>query len=199
MTSLNPLSCKQLKHTHTHKPLSYSPEFIWVFESDQKLPRQIVSLSPMAKAVSNNLLWSENDSLREKEREWGRRRHIRSGESYLFFVSEQKWSEWVERVRGREINEWREIQEQRKWWKRRARKQQRVKATVSGLLTGEPEGRHDGLIQVKPLSLPLPTLIPALPPPSHLSPAGDCRCGIAYRAGETGLHQKAPQLFAITQ
>lgn len=45
----------------------------------------------MAKAVSNNLLWSENDSLREKEREWGRRRHICSGESYLFFVSEQKW------------------------------------------------------------------------------------------------------------
>lgn len=189
----------QTVKAHTHKPLSYSPEFIWVFESDQKLPRQIVSLSPMAKAVSNNLLWSENDSLREKEREWGRRRHIRSGESYLFFVSEQKWSEWVERVRGREINEWREIQEQRKWWKRRARKQQRVKATVSGLLTGEPEGRHDGLIQVKPLSLPLPTLTPALPPPSHLSPAGDCRCGIAYRAGETGLHQKAPQLFAITQ
>lgn len=67
----------------------------------------------MAKAVSNNLLWSENDSLREKGREWGRRRHIRSGESYLFFCvgAEVKWmsgegerqgDKWVKRDTGAE-------------------------------------------------------------------------------------------------
>lgn len=47
-------------YAFTHTPLSCSPVYL-SFESDQNLPRQIVSSGPMAKAFPNNLPWSEND------------------------------------------------------------------------------------------------------------------------------------------
>lgn len=71
MTCLNLVLYKQAKacaHTYTLTHIQTFKLFSRVyltFESDQKLPRQIVSLGPVAKAVPNNLLWSENDSQRE--------------------------------------------------------------------------------------------------------------------------------------
>lgn len=122
-----------------------------------------------------------------------RERHISSGETYLFCGVEAK-VKW----RGREGERQRD-----KWVRRDTEAEQVMEERSQKATETESEGESDcrwvvdrwasGQVRQVDSGKPVSLLAPLPHPPTLPSTsAGDCRCGIAYRAEETGLHQKKP-------